>query len=244
MKDQNSIDGKETPSQKYERALDLFTESVLKPDHDLRGCAHNQGCYDELMEIREHVIKYLKTLKEVTHHTNADESDELETAKLIAAKDKKVKRFVYAASSSTYGDSKELPKIENQIGDGDLWSVSEYELASRMSYIIWGESPDKKLLDRAASGELFSPNIMDEEIDRMLFDPKAITRSIEFVKEWLNLDRLKNLSPNIILKCLIESETFNSINLKCRIDTKKELEYFNSGGILNYVLDSIEKKII
>ena len=88
MKDQNSIDGKETPSQKYERALDLFTESVLKPDHDLRGCAHNQGCYDELMEIREHVIKYLKTLKEVTHHTNADVSDELETEKLIAAKDK------------------------------------------------------------------------------------------------------------------------------------------------------------
>ena len=88
MKDQNSIDVPETSSQKYERALDLFTESVLKPDHDLRGCAHNQGCYDELMEIREHVIKYLKTLKEVTHHTNADESDELETAKLIAAKDK------------------------------------------------------------------------------------------------------------------------------------------------------------
>ena len=88
MKDQNSIDVPETPSQKYERALDLFTESVLKPDHDLRGCAHNQGCYDELMEIREHVINYLKTLKEVTHHTNADESDELETAKLLAAKDK------------------------------------------------------------------------------------------------------------------------------------------------------------
>ena len=88
MKDQNSIDVPETSSQKYERALDLFTESVLKPDHDLRGCAHNQGCYDELMEIREHVIKYLKTLKEVTHHTNADESDELETEKLIAVKDK------------------------------------------------------------------------------------------------------------------------------------------------------------
>ena len=27
-------------------ALDLFTESVMKPDHDLRGCAHNQGCYE------------------------------------------------------------------------------------------------------------------------------------------------------------------------------------------------------
>ena len=86
MKDQNSIDASETASQKYDRALSLFTESVMKPDHDLRGCAHNQGCYEQLMEIREHVIKYLKTLKEVTHHTNADESDEIETAKLVSEK--------------------------------------------------------------------------------------------------------------------------------------------------------------
>ena len=85
MKDQASV-GKESPSVKYQRALDLFTESVLKPDHDLRGCAHNQGCYEQLMEIREHVLEYLKTLKEVTHHTNADESDEIETEKLIQTK--------------------------------------------------------------------------------------------------------------------------------------------------------------
>ena len=65
----------------------------MSPDHKLRGCAHNQGCYDELMEIREHVINYLKTLREVTHHTYADESDEIETAKLMNAK------------VMTYGDS-------------------------------------------------------------------------------------------------------------------------------------------
>ena len=67
--------GKETPAIKYDRALTLFQESVIAPDHKLRGCAHNQGCYDELMEIREHVLEYLKTLREVTHHTNPDESD-------------------------------------------------------------------------------------------------------------------------------------------------------------------------
>ena len=55
MPDQNSIDKNETPSMKYDRALSLFTESVMKPDHDLRGRAHNQACYDELLEIREHV---------------------------------------------------------------------------------------------------------------------------------------------------------------------------------------------
>ena len=86
MHDQNSIDQSETSSQKYQRALDLFTESVLKPDHNLRGCAHNQGCYDQLMEIREHVLEYLKTLKEVTHHQNADESDIIESEKLESMK--------------------------------------------------------------------------------------------------------------------------------------------------------------
>ena len=86
MRDQASV-GEESASVKYQRALDLFTESVMKPDHDLRGCSHNQGCYEQLMEIREHVLEYLKTLKEVTHHTNADESDELETEKLTVLKE-------------------------------------------------------------------------------------------------------------------------------------------------------------
>jgi len=86
MHDQNSIRTNETDAEKYQRALDLFTESVLKPDHDLRSCSHNQKCFDELMEIREHVLEYLKTLKEVTYHTNPDESDDLETAKLIETK--------------------------------------------------------------------------------------------------------------------------------------------------------------
>ena len=86
MHDQNSIRTEETDAEKYQRALDLFTESVLKPDTNLRGCAYNQGCYEDLMEIREHVLEYLKTLKEVTNHTNADESDEIETQKLMDAK--------------------------------------------------------------------------------------------------------------------------------------------------------------
>jgi len=85
MRDQGSV-GSESSEIKYDRALSLFEESVLAPDHKLRGCAHNQGCYDELMEIREHVLEYLRTLREVTHHTNPDESDDIETAKMIELK--------------------------------------------------------------------------------------------------------------------------------------------------------------
>ena len=44
---------------KLNRAKTLFIESVLKPDSKLRGCAYNQECFDELMEVRAHVLKYL-----------------------------------------------------------------------------------------------------------------------------------------------------------------------------------------
>lgn len=48
---------------KFNRGLDLFIESVLKPDGKLRQCAHNQKCYHELMYIRSYVLDYLKTLR-------------------------------------------------------------------------------------------------------------------------------------------------------------------------------------
>tara|TARA_A100001037_G_C15003955_1_gene568468 strand:- start:535 stop:762 length:228 start_codon:yes stop_codon:yes gene_type:complete len=60
MKDMNSIEGSETKSEKRDRAISLFLESLYKPDDVLRGCAHNQKCYDELMEVREIVIEYVQ----------------------------------------------------------------------------------------------------------------------------------------------------------------------------------------
>lgn len=54
---------KETQEDKWNRGLTLFEESVLKPDHELRQCAHNQKCYNELMYVRENVLEYLKTLR-------------------------------------------------------------------------------------------------------------------------------------------------------------------------------------
>ncbi len=63
MRDQNSIDHEETKDEKWNRGLDLFIESVQKPDHSLRGCAHNQKCYDELMQVRDNVLEYLNTLR-------------------------------------------------------------------------------------------------------------------------------------------------------------------------------------
>ena len=63
MKDQNAIVDQETETQKFNRALDLYIESVHKPDHALRSCAHNQKCFNELMNVRQQVLEYVQTLR-------------------------------------------------------------------------------------------------------------------------------------------------------------------------------------
>ena len=60
MKDQNSVLESETKWEKWDRGKTLFLESLYKADHQLRGGAHNQKCYNELLEIREQVIELVK----------------------------------------------------------------------------------------------------------------------------------------------------------------------------------------
>ena len=60
MKDQNSVSDRETSFEKWDRAKSLFLESLYKPDTELRSCAHNQKCYNELMEIREWAIDQIR----------------------------------------------------------------------------------------------------------------------------------------------------------------------------------------
>ncbi len=62
MKDQNPVNETETKQDKWNRGKTLFLESVYKPDHHLRSCAHNQKCYHELMEIRDLVIEIVQNL--------------------------------------------------------------------------------------------------------------------------------------------------------------------------------------
>mgnify|MGYP000037957480 FL=1 len=63
MNDQNSLEDNESKQEKWNRGLDIFIESVHKPDNSLRQCARNQKCYNELMDVREEVLKHLKTLR-------------------------------------------------------------------------------------------------------------------------------------------------------------------------------------
>lgn len=61
-KDQRTIEDLDSSYEKWDRAKTLFLESLHKPDHELRGCSHNQKCYHELMEIRDRMIEITKDM--------------------------------------------------------------------------------------------------------------------------------------------------------------------------------------
>ena len=83
-------------------------------------------------------------------------------------------------------------RVERQQGSGESIPATDYELASRLSYIVWGSSPDEKLMEAADEGNL---NV-EKEVGRLLKDPRAVQQSQRFISDWLNLGRMNNLQPN------------------------------------------------
>lgn len=89
-----------------------------------------------------------------------------------------------------------LYRVEYQRGGGGRKPVSPQELANRMSYILWGAAPDQELIQVADNSDLLATETLEQQIDRMLSDERAISRSIQFVEDWLHLGRLINLRPD------------------------------------------------
>ena len=105
-------------------------------------------------------------------------------------------------------------RVERQRGDGSAQPIDEFELASRMSYMIWGGPPDKVLFAAADDGDLYDSESIGSQAARMLDDPRAITHSERFFGDWLNLPRLNNIQPN--------AKKFPSWNPNLAIDMQKE----------------------
>ncbi len=79
---------------------------------------------------------------------------------------------------------------------GSVVPVSELELASRLSFFLWSTIPDNQLLDLAARGELRKGNNLENQINRMMADPKSSALVDNFVAEWLRLRDLDRINPD------------------------------------------------
>lgn len=74
--------------------------------------------------------------------------------------------------------------------------VSNFELASRLSFFIWGSIPDDELLNVAAAGKLTDPAVLTREARRMLADRRAVAAVDDFTEQWLGLRGLDEIKPD------------------------------------------------
>ena len=75
-------------------------------------------------------------------------------------------------------------------------AAKSYELASRLSYFLWGSMPDKELFNLAASGELNDPAIIEVQTRRLLADNRAVSFVENFSTQWLSISKMKTVNIN------------------------------------------------
>ena len=76
---------------------------------------------------------------------------------------------------------------------GQQRSVDDYELAERLSYILWEDRPDETLMELAMKGDLHNKETLKEQVDRMLKSPKSISLAESFGVQWLGIANLDEL---------------------------------------------------
>jgi mono/diheme cytochrome c family protein len=81
---------------------------------------------------------------------------------------------------------------------GQPYRLADVELASRLSFFVWGAGPDPALLDLAARGRL-TPAVLDAQAARLLTDARAESLATRFAAQWLRLQDLDEVSPDPIL---------------------------------------------
>ena len=82
---------------------------------------------------------------------------------------------------------------------GGIYAISDIELASRLSFFLWSSIPDELLLAEAESGQLQTPAALDEQVQRMLADPRSDALISNFAGQWLMLRNLDAQRPDLAL---------------------------------------------
>jgi hypothetical protein len=75
-------------------------------------------------------------------------------------------------------------------------AINEYELASRLSYFLWGSMPDDELFRAAKAQQLRKPGVLEQQVRRMMSDPKARNLVDNFAAQWLQLRNLGRTKPD------------------------------------------------
>jgi len=101
---------------------------------------------------------------------------------------------------------------------GSVYRLSGTELASRLSFFLWSSIPDETLLAVAEQGKLSDPKVLEQQVRRMLADPRAGTLTTNFAFEWLKIRDMDALEPDPF--------TYPAFDRSLRAALRREMEMF------------------
>ena len=80
---------------------------------------------------------------------------------------------------------------------GSVYRLSDIDLASRLSFFLWSSIPDDELLDAAERGTLSTPAALEQQVRRMLHDPRSDALVENFASQWLTIGKLSGVVPDV-----------------------------------------------
>jgi len=99
---------------------------------------------------------------------------------------------ILAAPSFIFRIEREPPNV----AAGAAYRLSDLDLASRLSFFLWGSIPDDELLNAAIAGRLKQPAGLEQQVRRMLADRRSKSLVESFVYQWLQMGKLKSIVPD------------------------------------------------
>jgi hypothetical protein len=101
---------------------------------------------------------------------------------------------------------------------GTNYRISNLELASRLSFFLWSQIPDETLMDLATKGRLSDPVVLEQQVRRMLADPRSKSLVTNFAFQWLRVRDLDKIDPDAVL--------FPNFDAGLKNAFRKEMELF------------------
>jgi hypothetical protein len=93
-----------------------------------------------------------------------------------------------------------LIRIESEpegLQEDEIYQLNDIDLASRLSFFLWSSLPDDELLALAEDNELHKPAVLEQQVKRMMTDPRFSAFINNFGSQWLSVRKLYNAEPNI-----------------------------------------------
>jgi hypothetical protein len=163
------------------------------------GDAQDEACFEQFIEdfgkraLRRPLTEEQRTAFSSLHAISVEENDFYAGVEVAVRAFLQHPQFLYRVEIGTPVDN--LPGV---------FALDDWEMASRLSYLLWGTMPDRALLDAAEAGELRQAETLHEIAHRMLEDEQAQARIRRFHALWLDFEELPHPA---VLSAALDRET-------------------------------------